>query len=141
MTYLSTLLTVQHPQLTDLHRLHLNKCPWSFPKCFQALVDHMKEEEDDLLPRFAASVSNEYLMQLAKQFETAKLFAPSRSGSAHMCKQLHDCIYIPADNLFVVSYILLRGGARQDMSGICFYTAHNKLHHQADLATAESVHH
>jgi hemerythrin superfamily protein len=45
-----------------------------------ALVDHMKEEEEDLLQRFVAAegVTNEYLMQLAKQFETAKLFAPSR---------------------------------------------------------------
>jgi hemerythrin superfamily protein len=49
-----------------------------FQEYMLALADHMKEEEDDLLPRFAASVSSEYLLQLGKQFETAKLFAPSR---------------------------------------------------------------
>jgi hypothetical protein len=40
----------------------------------------MKEEEDDLLPRFAAAegVSSDYLMQLGRLFETAKLYAPSR---------------------------------------------------------------
>jgi hypothetical protein len=40
----------------------------------------MKEEEDDLLPRFAAAegVTCEYLMQLGRLFETAKLHAPSR---------------------------------------------------------------
>jgi hypothetical protein len=40
----------------------------------------MHEEEDDLLPRFAAAegVTSDYLMQLGRVFETAKLHAPSR---------------------------------------------------------------
>jgi hypothetical protein len=40
----------------------------------------MAEEEEDLLPRFAAAegVSSEYLMQLGRLWETTKLYVPSR---------------------------------------------------------------
>lgn len=40
----------------------------------------MKHEEDELLPQFMAAegVTPEYLMQLGRLFEDAKLFAPSR---------------------------------------------------------------
>ncbi|WIA30236.1 hypothetical protein OEZ86_000327 [Tetradesmus obliquus] len=46
----------------------------------QELVKHMHEEEDDLLPRFAAAegVTSDYLMQLGRVFETSKLLVPSR---------------------------------------------------------------
>jgi hypothetical protein len=44
------------------------------------LLHHMAEEEDDLLPRFAAAegVSSDYLMQLGRLWETSKLHLPSR---------------------------------------------------------------
>lgn len=46
----------------------------------QVLLLHMREEEVDLLPRFAASegVTSEFLLQLGRTFEQAKLHAPSR---------------------------------------------------------------
>jgi hemerythrin superfamily protein len=46
----------------------------------EVLLHHMKEEEEDLLPRFAIceDVTSEYLMQLGRLFEQAKLHAPSR---------------------------------------------------------------
>jgi hemerythrin superfamily protein len=46
----------------------------------EVLLHHMMEEEEVLLPRFAAAegVASEYLMQLGRLFEQAKLHAPSR---------------------------------------------------------------
>eukprot|EP00879_Flechtneria_rotunda_P000425 GHRR01000519.1.p1 GENE.GHRR01000519.1~~GHRR01000519.1.p1 ORF type:complete len:211 (+),score=65.02 GHRR01000519.1:169-801(+) len=46
----------------------------------EVLLHHMREEEDELLPRFAASegVTSEYLMQLSRLWEASKLHCPSR---------------------------------------------------------------
>lgn len=46
----------------------------------QSLLDHMTHEEEELLPQFMATegVTPDYLMQLGRVFETAKLIAPSR---------------------------------------------------------------
>lgn len=49
--------------------------------CAQVLLHHMAEEEQDVLPRFAAATSSEHLMQLGRAFEAAKLLAPSRPHS------------------------------------------------------------
>eukprot|EP00882_Tetradesmus_deserticola_P001105 GHRQ01001197.1.p1 GENE.GHRQ01001197.1~~GHRQ01001197.1.p1 ORF type:complete len:211 (+),score=105.63 GHRQ01001197.1:166-798(+) len=46
----------------------------------EVLLHHMAEEEEELLPRFAAAegVSSDYLMQLGRLWETTKLHLPSR---------------------------------------------------------------
>jgi hypothetical protein len=46
----------------------------------QSLLDHMLHKEEELLPAFMAAegVTPEYLMQLGRVFESAKLIAPSR---------------------------------------------------------------
>lgn len=48
--------------------------------CLQSLLEHMKHEEDELLPQFMATegVTDEYLMQLGRLFEDSKLISPSR---------------------------------------------------------------
>eukprot|EP00877_Chromochloris_zofingiensis_P011923 jgi/Chrzof1/6985/Cz02g06170.t1 len=44
------------------------------------LLQHMEEEETDVFPRFAKTpgVTEEYLQQLGRKFELAKLHAPTR---------------------------------------------------------------
>eukprot|EP00775_Hariotina_reticulata_P010866 gene10866-11020_t len=46
----------------------------------EILVQHMKEEEEELLPRFAATegVTEEYLLQLSRAWEAFKIISPSR---------------------------------------------------------------
>jgi hypothetical protein len=48
------------------------------------LLHHVAEEEDDLLPRFAAAegVTSDYLMQLGRLWETSKLHLPSRCAAS-----------------------------------------------------------
>jgi hypothetical protein len=54
---------------------------WPVVYCvLQSLLDHMTHEEEELLPQFMATqgVTSDYLKQLGRVFETAKLIAPSR---------------------------------------------------------------
>lgn len=51
----------------------------------QSLLEHMHHEEDELLPQLKATegVTPEYLMQLGRVFESAKLICPTRCAQQH----------------------------------------------------------